>query len=229
MGLFQKLLGMKGGDAEEANVPWSVPDGMDEEHFVRCCAEAAFTEAAEDRTFRSDPAFQQVLGPLNAEQYASAIKAAAKVVPRFPDFDLPYKWLAAAYLSTDQLQQSRAVLIKGLAKTRRKSLLLTDLGETEWRLGNIHQAVFYWCQALQCLGANPVDYNAYLLLAHVARGCGLSGAEQALLARVDAMQGGSVRIDSTTGERLLSMVRQNKTGAMSRAVQHAVDHHLHSA
>lgn len=132
-------------------------------------------------------------------------------------------------MKANQLQQSRDVLSQGLAKAKRKSLLLTDMGETEWRLGNIHQAVFYWCQALHCLASNPADYNAYLLLGCVAKGCGLGSAEQALLARVDAMRGGQVRIDPTTAERLVSLVRAKKSAAMSRAVQDAVAQYVRPA
>jgi hypothetical protein len=93
------------------------------------------------------------------------------------------------------------------------------MGETEWRMGNIHQAVYCWCQALHCLSSNPIDYNAYLLLSYVAKGCGLGEAEQHLLGRVDAMRGGEIRLDPSTADRLTALVRSKKDSAMSRAVQ----------
>jgi tetratricopeptide (TPR) repeat protein len=190
-----------------------------EEDYVRRCSEAAFLEEKEDRTFRSDPAFQPVLDLLNSQQYSAAIKAVESLLSRFSDFDLPYKWLASAYRSTNQLQRSQEVLGQGLAKAKRKSMLLTDLGETEWQMGNIHQAVYCWCQALHCLSSNPIDYNAYLLLSYVAKGCGLSDVERRLLGRVDAMRGGQIRLDAATADRLTSLVRGKKDSAMSRAVQ----------
>ena len=138
-------------DGGQASVdPVDASPAVDEGAYVRSCSEAAFSEENEERTFRSDPAFQRVLDALNSQQYPAAIKAAEDLLPRFSDFDLPYKWLGSAYRATDQLQQSRDVLGRGLARAKRKAILLTDMGETAWRMGDIHHAVYYWCQAVTC-------------------------------------------------------------------------------
>jgi tetratricopeptide (TPR) repeat protein len=148
----------KQGPTQGEPVPsWPVPDPANEEGYVRSCSEAVFSEEKEERTFRSDPAFQGVLDPLNSQQYAAAIKAAESLLSRFSDFDLPYKWLASAYRSTNQLQQSHDVLVRGLARAKRKAVLLTDMGETEWRMGNIHQAVYCWCQALHYTSLSLIE------------------------------------------------------------------------
>jgi hypothetical protein len=93
------------------------------------------------------------------------------------------------------------------------------MGETLWRLGDVHQTVYYWCQAVQCLSSNPVDYNACLLLRYVAKGCGLGNIEQRLLGGVDAMQGGQPRLDPTTANRLTELVHSRKDHAIGRALQ----------
>ena len=136
MGLLKGLHPRKQGPTPgEPVLSWPVPDPANEEGYVRSCSEAAFPEGKEERTFRSDPAFQRVLNPLNSRQYPAAIKAAERLIPRFLDLDLPYRWLSIAYRETNQLQRSRDVLVRGLAKAKRKALLLTDMGETEWRRG----------------------------------------------------------------------------------------------
>lgn len=228
MGLLQRLFGKEQSAASGTTTDWPVPDGSDEEEYVRGCSTPAFSDQKEERTFRSDPAFQQILDPLNSKQFSAAIKAAGNLVPRFPDFDLPYKWLASAHRSTEQLQRSREVLSRGIAKARRKTLLLTDIGETEWRLGNVHQAVYWWCQALHCFASNPIDYNAYLMLSYVANGCGLSDIERRLLAKVDAMRGGQVRADPPTADQLTSFVRSKKNAAITRALQDMDSKYLHA-
>jgi len=222
MRLLERLFGSKQGPARGGTVAsCPVPDPANEEDYVRSCLEAAFTDEKEERTFRTDPAFQQVLDPLKSQQYSAAIKAAESLLSRFSDFDLPYKWLASAYRSTDQLQRSREVLGGGLAKVKRKSILLSDMGETEWRMGNIHQAVYCWCQALHCLSSNPVVayYDLYLLLSYVAKGCGLSDVEQRFLHRVDVLRAGQIRLELATADRLTSLVRGKVNSAMIRAVQ----------
>jgi len=207
--------------AREAATSWSGPDPADEDGYVRSCSETAFSERPEARTFRGDPAFQRVLGALNSGQYPVAIKEADGLLPLFSDFDLLYKWLSSAYLATNQPQRSRDILVRGLGKANRKAILLTQMGETQWRMGNLHQAVYCWCQAVHCMASIPTDglYDPYLLLSCVARGCGLGDVEQRLLGRVDAMRAGQIRLDPGTEARLMTLVRSTADSAMTRAVQ----------
>ena len=140
-------------------------------------------------------------------------------MPRFPDFDLVYKWIGSAYRSTQQFTKSRDILSEGIGKAKRKCLLLTDMGETEWQSGNINEAVYWWSQALHCLSANPIDYNAYLLLSYVAKGLGLTDFERVLLARVDSLKGGQVRLDPAMAGRLSTLVKNKKTEAMQKTLK----------
>ncbi|MDD5542356.1 MAG: hypothetical protein PHX83_04210 [Acidobacteriia bacterium] len=223
MGFFGQLFGSKSNDAShDIGKTWPVPDAANEEEYVQACTRPAFTEQKEERTFRSDPSFQRVLDPLNSQNYPAAIKAAEGLLSNFADFDLPYKWLASAYRSTGQLRRSQEVLGRGLAQAKRKSLLLTDMGETEWRLGSAPRALYFWCQAAHGLLTNPIDYNAYLLLSYVAKGCGLAEIEHRFLSRVDSMRAGQIRLDFETANRLTTLVREQKCSAMTKAIQ-AVD------
>lgn len=217
MGIFDWLFGGKSEPTSEVPV-WPVPDGSKQDDYLKACLEPAFQEEKEERTFRSDPAFREVLDPLNSQQYSAAIKAAQRILARFADFDLPYKWLASAHRSSDQLERSRAVLSQGLAKAKRKYLLLTDMGETEWQAGRIHEAVYWWCQALHC-PSKAIDSNAFLLLSYVAKGCGLAESERRFLSHADAMRAGQVRLDASTADRLTSLVRNKKTPGLAKAVE----------
>jgi HEAT repeat protein len=189
-----------------------------EEDYIRRCLEVEFYEEKESRTFRSDPSFATVLGPLNEREYLKAIKAGKQILSRFSDFDLLYEWIANAYLSTQQLQNSREVLLDGLVKAKRKCLLLTDMGDTEWQLGNLGNALYYLSQALHCLASNAIDYNAYLLLSYIAKGIGLLDLQELLLSRVDALRGGQARLDPGSAERLLNLVRDKRTDAMKEVL-----------
>jgi len=202
------------------------PDGSNEELYARMCAEAAFTEQKEDRTFRSDPAFDGVLSLLNVPNYPAAIVAAEQVMPRYQDFDLPYHWLADACMNTGQLERSHQVLMEGLARTRRKSLMLTTLGDTDWRLGKICEAVYWWCQAVHCLSANPTgEATPYLFLSYVAEGCGLGDAQQRLLGQADKIRAGKVRLVPTDAGALIALVR-SRSLVIGRVVQDIVAKHL---
>lgn len=222
MDFLKKLLGTKQDSTKHSiNQQLSIapPDISKREDYIRRCLEAEFTEKQETRTFRTDPALTSILTPLNSQQYSKAINAGKAILPRFPDFDLIYKWIGYAYLSTQQLSKSRDILTEGIQKANRKCLLLTDLGETEWQSGNIDKAVYWWSQALHCLSSNPIDYNAYLLLSYVAKGTGLTNFEQVLLTRVDSLKDGQVRLNATTAERLISLVEKKKTETMQKTLE----------
>lgn len=186
------------------------------EEYIQRCLATAFTEEPETRKYNSDPAFARLLDPLNGQQYAQAIEAGKTLVPLFPDFDLIYYWLGSAYRSTQQYAQSRDIMLHGLEKAKRKSRLLVNLGETEWQSGNIHEAVYWWSQACNFASA---DYNLYLLLSYVAGGVGLMDFQRILLERVDSLQGGQVRLNSSTGLRLVNLVETQRTESLRIVLQ----------
>ncbi len=197
---------------------WNFPTSSNEEDYVLRCLEAEFQDETELRTFRSDPAFAIVLTPLNSKEYGKAIKAGKQLLPQYSDFDLVYTWLSSAYRDNKQLQNSREILSEGLSKAKRKYHLLTEMGETEWQSGNIDAALYWWSQALHCLSNNPIDYNAFLLLSYVAKGAGTEEVEKVLLARVDAIHGGQIRLDSQTAERLTTLVKSKKSETMKKVL-----------
>ena len=89
----------------------------DGEAYVRRCLTMEYAETAENRTFASDPAFADVLTALNTQRYAEAIASGQELLPRFADFDLPYKWVASAYRATQQWPSARSVLLTGLTRS----------------------------------------------------------------------------------------------------------------
>lgn len=215
--------GIGGRQSELANHPGSqpphaVPDPARVEDYVRRCLTVEFTEQPEARTYRSDPALASVLTPLNSQQFSAAVAAGRALLPRFDDFDLVYKWIGAAYRSTQQLPQAREILVMGLARAKRKSLLLTDLGTTEAQLGDLGSAVYWWSQAIHCLSLNPVDSDAYLELSCVANGFGLTDFERLLLARADSLRAGRVRLEPAAARRLTGLALSGRTESVRRVL-----------
>jgi tetratricopeptide (TPR) repeat protein len=202
-----------------APADWHLPDPSNVEDYVRRCLTPEFVEENETRTFRSDPVFASVLTPLNAGQYAKAIEAAELLLPRFPDLDIVYHWLGSAHRSTQQLARSREILSEGIWKAKRKWNLLTDMGEIEWKSGDIHAAVYWWSQAFHCLLLKPVNYNAYLLLASVAAGLGFHDLMRALYARADSVSGTPIRLVPQEKNALEALVRNNKTEALQKTLR----------
>jgi tetratricopeptide (TPR) repeat protein len=210
----------------ESGLDLSPPTTSDEDEYVRRCLTVEFRDEDESRTFRDDPAFTAVLTPLNSQRYASAITEAKKLLPRYENFDLVYKWLGTAYRATEQLEPSRQILREGLGKSKRKCMLLTDLGETEWLMGNVESGLYWLAQALHCLASNPIEHNAYLLLSYLAKGIGLQEEADLFLARVDRMRAGQIRLNAAHAERLMSLCRQGRTEPMRKVIRGLADKRL---
>lgn len=205
-------------ESSEKAKSWDVPTASDEATYVRRCLENEFHEETESRTFRSESAFENVLTPFNSQRYDTVIQEAKRLLPKYADFDLVYAWLGTAYRETQRLELSRQVVSDGLGKSKRKCLLLKDMGETEWQSGNIEDALYWLAQALHCLSSNPMDYNAYLLLSYIADGAGLPDDAALCLARVDAMRPGRIRLPAEPAERITSLARQGRTEPMKKVI-----------
>lgn len=171
--------------------------------YIRRCLAVEFHDDEEVRTFRGEPDFSRVLEPLNSGQFEEAIREGNNLVPKYPDFDLIYKWLGSAYRQNGQLDEAAEVLLRGLAKSKRKALLLTDLGDTEWQRHDVAGALYWLAQAIHC--ANPLADMAYLLAGYIAVGRGMEGARDALFERADSLNPGSpLRLSHEVSTRLIS-------------------------
>ena len=201
----------------------------DEDEYIRRCLAVEFRDEAEDRTFRSATAFADVLTPLNSQRYSTAITAAKGLLPRYEDFDLVYKWLAMAYRATQQLEQSQQILLEGIAKSKRKGLLLTDLGETEWQRGKVEDGLYWLAQALHCMAINPIEYNVYLLIGYLAKGVTLVEEANLFFERVDKMRAGQVRLTAAHTDQLMHLCRQGRMEPMRRVIRELADKYLKSA
>jgi len=210
---------------EPSSIP-TPPAASNGDEYVRRCLTVEFRDEDESRTFRDDPAFTDVLTPLNSQRYPSAITEARKLLPRYENFDLVYKWLGAAYRATEQLEPSRQILREGLGKSKRKCMLLTDLGETEWLMGNVENGLYWLAQALHCLASNPIEHNAYLFLSYLAKGIAMQKETDLFLARVDRMRAGQIRLTAAHAARLMNLCRQGRTEPMRKVIRELADKRL---
>ncbi len=205
---------------EDAALPgWSPPSLAHPDEYERRCLTAEFHEQTEERTFRSDGAFAEVLAALNSRSFDDAIRRGTALFPRYRDFDLPWEWVSTAYQETGRLDLAYQVARDGLARAKRKSVLLTRLGDIEWQRGNLPEAVYALANVLHCYADRPLDYNPYLLLSYVAEGAGLPGVAAAFLRQVDRLRGGTVRLPAALADRLRGLSRKAQAPAIARVLE----------
>ena len=161
-------------------------------------------ELPEQRTWRSDPALQEVLEPLNRRDYGAAAAAAEVLETRFLDLDLLYSWWGKALLEQGDVGAARDVLRRGIARSRRKYVLAERLGEAAWKAGDLEDAVAWWARSVRSqegLGATG-EVGPYLYLHSVALGMGLYDVAGSLLDRIDRMRPGQIRLEESVAAEL---------------------------
>lgn len=202
------------------------PTISDENVYIKRCLKQEFKEEVEERVWNSDPAFDSVLSPYNSQQFDTAIENGEKLISKFNDFDLLYKWIGDAYRNTLNLTKSREILYEGLKNSKRKYLLLTSLAETEWRSNSIENAIYFLSQVLHCLHLNEIDINAYLLMYYIAKGQELDQESQLFLQHVDKLRAGQIRLSPNEANQLVDISRKNKNDVFEKIIKELCNKYL---
>ena len=79
--------------------------------------------AALERSVRLDPRGPRSAGRLNqialglyfCREYAAAVEAAKRAIQSYPDYPLPYRWLAAALGQLGRIEEAKEALEKAIA------------------------------------------------------------------------------------------------------------------
>ncbi len=159
---------------------WSDPD-----EFVRRCLNPEFTEGIESRAPAGIPGVAGLIEALGQGAYLQVVHEGRALLNDLPDFDAVYRLVGAALRAMGDSAAAAAVLAEGLARARRKSLLLTDLGDTAAQAGDTAGAVYWWAQAVQCLAKIPAGREAFQSLGCLAGALGMPETEQTFRGQAD--------------------------------------------
>jgi tetratricopeptide (TPR) repeat protein len=198
----------------------------DEDVYVRRCLQQEFKEELETRKWNSDSAFNSVLFPYNSQQFGTAIENGEKLISKFNDFDLLYKWIGDSYRNLSQFKEAYKILVQGLLKAKRKSFLLTSLSEIEWRTNSFENAIYFLSQAIHCLHLNEIDINAYLLMHYIAKGQELDQESHLFLQHVDKLRAGQIRLSPDEANRLVDISGKNKNEIFKRIIKELCNKYL---
>jgi len=194
----------------------------DEGGYISKCFAERYSEEEEVRLWNSDPAFHKILDPLNAGDNLKARKEAEALVRDFHDFADIYVWWAKSLLNERNYQEAKRVLHMGLSNSKQKYPLLNLMGEVEWRLGSLSEAIYWWIQGL--MGQEKVqgfggEVGAYLYLYHIAEILDLSRLAAQLRERVDFISPGKIRLSPVATNSLATLVRASDTEQIRKALQ----------
>jgi hypothetical protein len=196
--------------------------------YVDDCFHIDFNELYEDRDWFHMPEAKNIPDLGNAGRVDEALLLTADLQQKYPDFYFSYHWLSVLYRQQKRYDDARNSLKEGLRFAKSKESLCTEMGELEWELHNLPEAVKWWIKsiAVQVGSQYATDYVAFLNLSYVAEALRMRVVCSKLRSWVDRMRSGQLRLNAQAANALYSAVDSNEASAMRYAIELLDRHYL---
>jgi hypothetical protein len=166
VGLLEKLLGKQGGD--EGPVIDIKGKGMYDESIF---------DMEEKRTLTDVPKLKKAIieyqEPGNIEK--REIFTFEEEKKNYPDFYLPYYWVATYHFDKNNFDQAKDILMEGISKSKMKSVLCRRLAEFYF-LKNKFESALYWFFTAIMANKSNVDFHSYMYLGYIFEEHGMKDA-----------------------------------------------------
>ena len=151
--------------------------------YVDSCFDLGSADQAETRRWDQMADFQQIWTLLNARDMRGAQRHAEALVARYPDFDVAYSALARVLKDMGNPTESTRVKTTGIAKSRRKALLLDELAITSFDGRDLSEAVALWIKScsLQMISGRMEHAFPFVKLSYVASALSMKSEGEHLL------------------------------------------------
>lgn len=213
-----------GTELSEVVVPPSLPTkkiAKTGDPYVDECFEIGSDELYEDRDWFNMPEAKAIPEAANAGQIEEALRLAEELRRKHPDFDFGYYWFAVLYQKQRRYEDARKYLMEGLHSAKSKQGLYTAMGEMEWELQHVSEAVKWWIKsvAVQVGSQYATDYVAFLHLSYVAEALGVQAACLQLRAWVDRIRTGQIRLTGQAANEFYLATNRQGTTSMRYAIE----------
>ncbi|MHC1774289.1 MAG: hypothetical protein AB9834_02630 [Lentimicrobium sp.] len=130
-------------------------------------------------------------------------------IEKYNDFDIIYTWTAKSLAATGYKKQAENILIDGLNKCKRVSIILSELGNLYYENKN-YIAFAWWIQS--CIAGNE-SYMPYLYLSYAASFLNEKNLSLRLLAAADVVASTTYRFNSDDDIwKIKELVNKNPDG-----------------
>lgn len=186
--------------------PASLPYSQD-------CFDPDFVEQKEICPWSQLPGAKELVRASNSQGWGEVQRLAASLIQSHAEHHFGFYWLGQARRGLGQLKQARECLLEGMDRAHSKYSLCLKLGEVEWDLGDLEEAVRWWIKSavLQFRAHDLKEHAPFLYLSYVAEGCGQDDVCSALRHQVDHIQSGQIRLDAVTARRLIHDSKKNRS------------------
>jgi tetratricopeptide (TPR) repeat protein len=176
--------------------------------FVDDCFRMDFQEIYDDRRWETIPEAKAIPQAANTGNIPKALEHASELQAKYPDFFFSYFWMNHLYLRQKRFEEAREVLIKGLSVAKGKSALCDAMGDTEWELGNLMEAVKWWIKSVFiCFKTKTFDDpGPFLYLSYIATELGLGKVGVSMTQITDSIRSLSVSLSTNATNKLRSAI-----------------------
>ncbi|NLI19946.1 MAG: molecular chaperone DnaK [Clostridiales bacterium] len=208
----------------EVIVPRSLPIkkiAMTGDPYVDNCFQIDFDEFYEERDWFNIPEAKAIADAGNAGLIGEALRLAADFRQEYPDFYFCYYWFAILYRKQKRYDDARKSLMEGLHFAKSKESLCAKMGDVEWEVHDLHEAVKWWIKSIVVqLGSQyATDDDAFLYLSYVAETLGMIGVCLKLRSWVDRLRFGQIRLNAQSANDIYLATSRQETSAMRLAIE----------
>jgi len=196
--------------------------------YVDECFQVDSDELYEDRDWVNIPEAKAIAEAGNAGQIEEALRLAEELRRKHPDFGFGYYWFARLYRKQRRYDDARTYLMEGLRSAKSKQILYAEMGEIEWELQHLSEAVKWWIRSavVQVGSQYATHYVPFLHLSYVAEALGIPAACSQMRVWVDRIAGGQIELTAQAANAFYLAGDGQGTTSMRHAIELLYKHYL---
>ena len=133
-------------------------------------ARSGYRDGDDKRTIADYP-FIKGIGETFPDDIQRQLRNCRTQIKKTPDGDIPYFWLAQCYKELNQDDEAERILREGLERCKRKSVLLTALGELCLDRSQIVAMTECFVNSANAQTHSVISHRPYLYITWIAKGC----------------------------------------------------------
>lgn len=190
--------------------------------YVDDCFQVDFQEFEERGDWRDIPEAKAIPGKINEGKLDEALSLTQILQSKYPDFYYTYTSFARIYTKQGRFEDARISLLEGLQLAKSKHNICSVMGDIEWELGNLLEAVKWWIKSIYVQVGyqnQPDNFGPFLYLSYVAEQLDLHKTSSHLRLYVDRIRPGQIRMNAEGANKIYATTKRQGSSSMKRAIE----------
>ena len=196
--------------------------------FYEMCTTLPMDEIRDTRDEAYVPELLEIAQLRDSGALNEAIEYGLAITKMFADFDLPYYMVAHIHFQQQNPEEAKNLALSAINNCPRKYRLYSIVGLAEFDLGNLANALVWWCRSIlaQGLVSDYQEYDPFLHLSYAAEAVRANQSASILLTMVDAIDPDSPRLSKEYTQPLTELKRHWARGPFQKAIDQIVNQYF---